>query len=267
MTITIKHPVTAPGVVPYRYGVFSVAQPRVAALEGLGVDEHWRLGVTWESEACGSALVTFNACIEPETGPLTSDRDCRILEYPAFTVYAYNTDAVPGKTLAEHEQNAIARLLNGEQRAVEEVLWAQLLTADPVPTDMTGFPGWLGLGYIEQAIAETYGSEGVIHMNRFAASALSLHLRVEGGMMRTLLGTPVVVGGGYDPLPSPIESTATIFGSGPLALWRGDVDTRENAIDKALNDVSIVAQRDYVLGWDCFAVGATIELGCPSTEP
>lgn len=267
MSITIKHPVSAPAVVPYRYGIFSVATPRVAQLDGAGVDDHWRLGVVWESEACGEASITYNSCIEPETPALITDRVCRLLEYPAFTVYAYNTDSIPGKTLVEHEQNAVARLLNGEQKAVEGQLWSQLLAADPVPTDMTAFPGWLGLGYVEQAIAETYGSEGVIHMNRYAAAALALHLKVEGGMTRTLLGTPVVVGGGYDPLPSPINSTALIFGSGPLAIWRGDIDTRENAIDKALNDVSIVAQRDYVVGWDCFAVGARVELGCPSTEP
>jgi hypothetical protein len=37
-------------------------------------------------------------------------------------------------------------------------------------------------------------------------------------------------------------------------------------VDKALNDVSIVAQRDYVLGWDCVALSAEISLGCPTAD-
>lgn len=258
------HEVTAPPATPYRFGVFSVAEPRTAQLEGVTVDEHWRLGVQWVTEACSSALVTTGNCIDPEVDDLISDRDCNEFAYDPFTIYAYNTDAIPGRTLAQHEANAIARLTNGEQRAVESVLWDRLTTAVPVPTNMLAFPGWLGLGYIEQELAETYGSMGVIHMSRYAATALALHLRVEGGVMRTILGTPVIIGGGYDPLPAPIADTAIIYGSGPVAMWRGDIDTRENAINKSLNDVSIVAQRDYVLGWDCVAVGAEITLNCPT---
>jgi hypothetical protein len=260
------HEVTAPPAIPYRFGVFSVVEPRTAQLEGVTVDEHWRLGVQWVSEACALAEVTFGNCIEPEVAGLISDRTCAEFQYDPFTVYAFNTDAIPGHTLSQHEANAIARLTNGEQRAVESVLWQKLLAADPVPTDLTMFPAWIGLGWIEQQLAEQYGSMGVIHMNRYAATALSLHLRIEGGVMRTLLGTPVIVGGGYDPTPNPIVDTAVVFGSGPVAMWRGDIDTRENAVDKALNDVSIVAQRDYVLGWDCVAVSAEISLGCPTAD-
>lgn len=265
-TLNAWHEVTAPPAVPYRFGIFSVAEPRTAGLTETGTDEHWRLGVEWVSEACAEALVTTGNCIDPEVGALISDRVCNLLQYEPFTVYTFNTDAIPGRTLDEHRANAVARLTNGEQRTVESVLWQRLGAIVPVPTDMTGFPGWLGLGYVEQALAEAYGSLGVIHMNRYAATALGLHLKVEGAQMRTILGTPVVVGGGYDPLPSPVTDTAVIYGTGPLAMWRGDVDTREDAVNKSLNDVSIVAQRDYVVGWDCTAVAATIALGCPSSE-
>lgn len=260
------HEVSAPPAIPYRYGVFSVVEPRTTQLAGVTVDEHWRLGVQWISEACSEALITTGNCIDPEVEALISDRACSEFQYDPFTVYAYNTDAIPGHTLAQHEANAIARLTNGEQRTVEQELWQRLLIADPVPTDLTAFPAWIGLGWIEQQLAEQYGSMGVIHMNRYAATALALHLRIESGTMRTILGTPVIVGGGYDPTPTPITDTAILFGSGPVAMWRGDIDTRESAVDKALNDVSIVAQRDYVIGWDCVAVSAEIALGCPTIE-
>jgi len=48
-----------------------------------------------------------------------------------------------------------------------------------------------------------------------------------------------------------------------LVMYRGDIDTRENAVDKAINGVSIIAQRDYVLGWDCVAFGADVTLATP----
>ena len=263
MTSLVRHVVAPPSVTPYRYGLFSVAEVRTGTLEGEGVDEHWRFGVTWETEACGEAAITVNPCIFEPPAALTSDRACYLPEYAPFTVYAYNTDSLPGKTLDEHRQNAIARLQNGEQRAAEAALWTLLGTAVPAPTDLTALPGWLGLGWVEQALIEAYGSLGVLHMNRYAATALGLYIKPEGAIMRTVLGTPVVVGGGYDPLADPAVPEATIFGTGPVVMYRGDTDTRENAVDKAINDTSIVAQRDYVIGWDCVAVGAKIALACP----
>ena len=258
------HEVAAPPVVPYRFGVFSVAEPRTATGVDLAPDEHWRLGLEWISEACRDALVTSGPCIDPEVGPLESNRECNLFQFEPFTVYAFNTDALPGRTVRQHEANAVARLTNGEQAAVESVLWSRFVAATPVPTSLTSVPGWVGLGWMEQALAEQYGSQGVIHMSRLAATALGLYLRPDGGVLRTLLGTPVVAGGGYDALQAVQGDTAAIFGTGPLVMYRGDIDTRENAVDLALNDVSIVAQRDYALGWDCVTIGAEISLGCGS---
>ena len=262
---TVAYSVVAgPSVTPYRFGLFSVAEIRTAALQNGTLDEHWRSGIIWETEACEEALITTNPCLFETPAPLDSDRFCVLGEAKPFTVYAYNTDATVGKTLEEHRQDAIARLQNGEQRAVEEAVWTLLQAADPVPTNLTGLPGWLGLGWMEQALAERYGSQGVIHMNRSAATALALYLKPDGAIMRTSLGTPVVVGGGYDPIQDPAVDTAVIYGTGSIIMYRSDVDTQATAVDKALNDVSIVAQRDYVVGWDCVTIGAEITLGCPA---
>jgi hypothetical protein len=70
------------------------------------------------------------------------------------------------------------------------------------------------------------------------------NLYADGQIMRTKLGTPVVVGGGYD-------QAGLIYGTGPLVIYRGEVDTRQQAIAKPVNKVSFIAQRDYVVGWDC----------------
>ncbi len=81
--------------------------------------------------------------------------------------------------------------------------------------------------------------------------------------MQTLLGTPVVIGAGYDNAVGAPTATSSIFATGPVLLYRGDIDTREQAINKAHNEVSYVAQRDYVLGWDCYAVQVDLTLDRP----
>ena len=259
-TITAYHQVTAPPAVPYRYGLFSVVEPRTAAIEGVTIDEHWRLGVQWQSQSCGEIKATTGVCIDDEVPALTPDGQlCSVLEYDPFTLYAYNDDAIPGHTLAEHEANAITRLTKGEQYGAEQYLWASMAALAPV-TDATAYPIYVGLGLAEQLISETYEAQGVIHMNRLTAMACAPFLKVEGGRMLTALGTPVVVGGGYVSGSSTPTDVATIIATGPLVMYRGDIDTRENAVNKAINSVSIIAQRDYVIGWDCSAVAVDVSL-------
>lgn len=255
------HLVEAPASVPYRFGLFSQVTPRTAELSGAGIDEHWRLGVQWMSQACGDARLTTGPCIDAEVNPLTPDDYCSVSQYDPFTVYAYNNDDVPGFSMDEDVANAVARLTNGEQEAAEEHLWGLATTAIGANiVDLTSYPLWYGLGYVEQALAEAYGGQGVIHMNRLAATMLADQLRVEGGRLFTLLGTPVVAGGGYEKIGVTAPTEGLIYGTGPLVMYRGDVDTRQSALDKATNQASIIAQRDYVVGWDCVAVGAEVSL-------
>lgn len=252
------HLVSAPPAVPYRFGLFSVATPRTPDLGAAGVDEHWRLGITWQSQVCSEAFSTTGACIDPDVTPLTPDGLCSVHEFDPFTVYAYDDDAIVGRSLDEHEQDARDRLLKGEQLAAEQHLWGSMATTLGLNSvDLTGSPLYVALGAVEQLVAQSYGAMGVVHMSRAAAIALCDHIYADGQTMRTKLGTPIVVGGGYDEVdPGAYPSTASIFGTGPLVLYRGDVDTRQMAIDKSRNQVSFVAQRDYVIGWDCSVVGA-----------
>jgi hypothetical protein len=255
------HLVSAPPAVPYRYGLFSVVEPRTAAIEGVAIDEHWRLGVRWQSQSCGEIKETTGPCIDPEIPALTPDGQlCSILEYDPFTLYAYNDDAIPGYTLAEHEANAITRLTKGEQFGAERHLWAAITTAAGAATDATAHPIYVGLGVAEQAISETYEAQGVLHMDRLTAMACAPYLKVEGGRMLTALGTPVVIGAGYREEAVSPSATGTILATGPLVMYRGDIDTRENATNRAINTVSIIAQRDYVIGWDCSALAVSVSL-------
>jgi len=241
---TPRHLVQPPASMPYRYGLFSVAQPRTTELTELGADPHWRNGITWVSQSCGPVGATQEFCIDEVDPELDPDARCDIAEFEPFTVYAYDDDSIPGFTLAEHEAHAVQRLLHAEQHAVERVFWERMDTASDACTDASNSPGYVGLGVAEQELADLYRGMGVLHMNRATATVLCDNLYSDGQIMRTKLGTPVVVGGGY-------EVPGVIFGTGPVVIYRGEVDTRQFAISKPNNKVSYIAQRDYVVGWDC----------------
>jgi hypothetical protein len=251
--------VEAPTVVPHPFGLFSVAEPR------LTTDEHWRLGIQWQSQACLEDYITYGQCISGGETSLTSNSDCVIKQYDPFTVYAYNTDAVPGYTLAEHRDHTVQRLINGEQLAAERKLWDLMSTIPDATIDASAYTPTYALAVAEQAIAEVYPGTGIIHMSRQAATVLWENLTVSGGRMQTLIGTPVIIGAGYDNAPGAPTNTSDLFATGPIILYRGDVDTREQAINMAHNEVSYVAQRDYVLGWDCYAVRVNTTLDRPLT--
>jgi len=251
--------VEAPAVVPLPYGLFSVAEPR------LTTDPHWRLGVKWQSQACSPTDITTGVCIDSEPPSLETDDFCSVTALEPFTVYAYNNDDIPGHTLAEHEANAVARLINGEQYSVESQLWTSL-SADPdvVVADLSGAPVGVALGYIEQMLANNYFGQGVIHMDRFTATVLWEYIDVSGGRLQTRLGTPIIAGGGYGNMSDPPVDEFYIFGTGGVVMYRGDIDTRQQAINKAINQVSYIAQRDYVVGYDCGGVGTKFTI---STTP
>lgn len=241
--------VDAPAVIPQPFGIFSVAEPR------LTTDEHWRLGVKWRSNACEPAYWTKGPCIESLDPALTPNDSCSIFEYEPFTVYSYNTDPAIGYTLDQHRATTIERLVNAEQKQVEALLWSAMLGGSTFYS-ATSFSPEFALGLLENEIAIRYNGVGVIHMSKVAATVFSdTQLIQQGGRLYTNLGTPVVISSSYDPRPLPVfDGKARLMATGPLALYRGDIDVREASFDKATNQVSYVAQRDYVVGWDCSAV-------------
>lgn len=263
--LNLWHPVAAPPVVPYRYGLFSVVSPRNAELTPTGaIEEHWRAGVVWESQACSPiGAITQGPCIDPEGGIYTptmvNNANCSDLQtFDPFTVYVYNRDSIPGYTLEQHMQQTIERLTNNEQRLVEEQVLLNLASCVGAPTDLSAFPIEFALGFVENWLADRYGGTGVIWMSRQAATVYWENLRVEGARLVTTVGTPVIA---HSQTPSaPPSTTVTIYATGVPVMYRGDIDVREAAINKPINEVSYIAQRDYVVGWDCFCAAFTVSL-------
>lgn len=118
-----------------------------------------------------------------------------------------------------------------------------------------------GLNYLENAIGAT-GRQGIIHATPGTISAWNfVNLLTENGegYIETTNGTPVVSGGGYiDTDPSgktgstPASGIEWAFATGPVLLYQQDGVrvTRDQYIDRSINEIVYRAERDFVALWD-----------------
>lgn len=114
-----------------------------------------------------------------------------------------------------------------------------------------------GLALLESEIASV--GSGVIHV----APATATYWFTNGsivtgrdGLMRTGLGTPVVVGAGYlgarpDGEDAPAADEEWAFASDQIQIRRGEVTVLpgnySEALDRSINEVTFYAERDYLL--------------------
>lgn len=236
--------IEAPVVVPHPFGLFSVASPQSPT------DPSWMLGGQWTSTACGDLAATFDACINGGTpgAKTVTARDPWSHAKP-FTVYAYRSCA--GESAESVADDVDTLLSNGEEFAAEQALWTALTTA-AAPT-VGGGDLLDALAYVEQLLGVNYFGTGVIHMNRGAATRLAQHLVRVGNHLETIAGTPVAAGAGYDSAAA-AAGPAVIYGTGALAVRRSTPD-RHTAWNLQVNDYTAIAERTYLVGWDCYAVG------------
>jgi hypothetical protein len=125
------------------------------------------------------------------------------------------------------------------------------------------------LGVIERELANCYKGEGVIHipaylLPTFAASTLLVR---DGARLRTWAGNLVVVGGGYTGSSpagaAPAAGESWIYATGSLFAYRSAVRTfrLDETFNRVENTVRAIAERTYVLGWDCCHLAALVAIG------
>jgi hypothetical protein len=137
------------------------------------------------------------------------------------------------------------------------------------------------LGRLESQLAACYGGQGVIHipataLPTFVAWSL-VHLGTAGtpgedaGKLYTTKGNLVVPGGGYtgcgpDGTPAAAGS-AWIYATGAVFGYRSDVFgwLMPETFDRAKNTIKAIAQRTYVLGFECCLLAAQIATGVPAS--
>src|SRR5574339_544063 len=117
---------------------------------------------------------------------------------------------------------------------------------DSNATSLGSHTAAVALGLLEGAIGET-GREGVIHAGLDTVAAWGFDLLPnEGGVLRTILNTPVIASAAY--------GTGKAWASGPVIYERGPAEvipgSRAQAMDRQTNEVIYFAERDLVVGWD-----------------
>jgi hypothetical protein len=233
--------VEAPPVVPHPYGLFSVAAPVTPG------EPNWQTGVTWESWACLDPNTTTDQCINGGAAPAAKEFEAcpDTRSYKPITVYIGIKRNGQSMEVGSEQANTV--LAGGEEYAIEKFLLAQLAAA---VTEAAALSPLGALAAVEMQLGQNYMGTGVIHMSRETATRLSAQLVRNGDHIETLLGTPVAVGAGY-------AGTPVIYGTGAVAVRRGGVDI-VSAWNTKINDELVLAERTYVVGWDCYATGVLV---------
>lgn len=259
---------------------------------------HWQQGITWE-DRCPTGDTTYDECLAvtgtgapPEPPAKTANVVQESRGATPFTVYA-RFDCSPiglgdAQTVA---QDALARV---EQLQVEEAFWTGVaggqavvfphLAADaenldgeivlqPVATPVvTGADVATALGLLEQELAECYAGQGLIHVPRSVLPTLAawnLAALVDGRLVTTA-GNLVVAGGGYSGTgpdgSAPGAGTTWVYATGAAWGYRSNVYFSQvrDSLNRSSNTLQMLAERNYLIGFECCLLAAHIVLGVPT---
>lgn len=263
--------------------------------------DHWRQGVTW-IERCPTGDTTYDECLAvtgtgapPEPPAKTSNVEQTYRGATPFTVYA-EFECSPVGSLTDAGSVATDALARVEQQQVEAAFWTGTaggqgivfphLAADTEALDSQGIvlqpvasPAVTGvdvahaLGELEADLADCYAGQGLIHVPRSALPTLAawkLARLDDDGRLVTPAGNLIVAGGGYTGSgpdgSAPAAGTAWIYATGAAFGYRSDVFFTEvrDSLDRSENTIRMIAERTYLLGFECCLLAAHIVLGVPT---
>lgn len=260
---------------------------------------HWQQGVTW-TERCPTGDTTYDECLAvtgtgapPEPPAKTANVDQSSRGATPFTVYAeFDCSPVGLGDAQSIAQDALARV---EQLQVEEAFWtgvaggqavvfphlaanAEVLDGEVVlqsvatPT-VTGADVAHALGVLEQQLAACYAGQGLIHVPRSALATLAAWNLIEqrdDGLF-TPGGNRIVAGGGYTGTgpdgTTPADGTTWIYATGAAWGYRSDVYFSQvrDSLNRSSNTLRMLAERNYLIGFECCLLAAHITLGVPTS--
>jgi hypothetical protein len=285
--------VDPPAFTSLPYGLWDAAQTRTPD------NPHWQQGITW-IERCPTGDTTYDECLSvtgtgapPEPAVKTDNVDQTFRGATPFTIFTeFDCSPVGLRDAATVAEDALARIENqqletafwtgtaGAQTLVfphlaadAEVVDEQDIVLQPAATPLVtgGADVAHALGALEAELADCYAGQGIIHVPRDALPTFAAWNLVveEGGRLFTRAGNLVVVGGGYtgtgpDGAAAP-EGRSWIYATGAVFGYRGEVQVRSprESIDRAANTLRMIAERTYVLGFECCLIAALVDLGVP----
>lgn len=264
----------APSTLPF--GLFSVASPTNA-------DPHALSGVEWETESCdptyGIAGGPCETVGQIEAKDITNPGSSLVSADP-ISIYTLRSCRAVGD-LARAKDRAVAHLVGVEERAIETHLWG-LMNADADAVNLTPsgpLEPLAGLALLEQSMAQGTTGGITIHARRDAATVLAEKARVRrhGNRLETELGSLVSAGVGYgstgpdadasgEPDAAP-AGTAWVYATGALRIWRSVAEVRGPFMQESPRDNThmTLAEKTYVVGYECAPRAVLINLGTSST--
>lgn len=293
-----RHNVASSTFTPLPYGLLDALAPYVrtpADLHwqgGVTYETLCAAGDTTYDECFAVTGVGSRETTPPEPPSKSETASITIRGATPFTVFAEVDCSAPGFWDRAEEFGADA-LAQSEQYQVERALWTGTagsgtvvfphLAADTALVDAYGYTLQTAatqiiggatldvveaLGRLEGALADCYNGVGVIHVPReLNATFQNADLIIpDGTRYRTANGNIVVFGSGYtgsSPSGATTDSLAWIYATGALFIYRGPVTvmrTRES-FDRATNTVYAIAERTYLVGWDCCHIATNVTLG------
>jgi hypothetical protein len=218
-----------------------------------------------------------------------------------FAVYGWLDCPPAGYSPDEWRALTTSALLNNEQAAVEATFWTGLTPAGPgslyphLAANTEVVEGVAGvneqvlvqtaatvlvtgavdvveaMGRLEGAMAGCYGGTPTVHVPRRSVAhmdAWGLVVR-DGDRLRSKAGSLVAAGLGYPGTgpdgQQPADPVVWWYATGAVKYWRGPVEyTGRNPaewVGRATNDQVLIAERAWVLGWDCCHFAVPVYLG------
>lgn len=259
-----------------RYGLFSVAEIDET------VDPHAFLGgVQWITGNCGDA-VGYDVRCAPDLATKTFTNEPSFDVATPFVVYAGRLCGSVGFTETESQRLTFDKLRANEQRIVEQAFSDQLFGQSPGLANHTpaativpvaaGINFVEAIGRLETAFYNEYGYAGTIHMPfRAGEHAASQHILFADAdhpmpgnerVWRTAAGSAVSIGaytGNSAVGVAPAAGHQWIYMTPQVKIWRQPdskvfVSPIEGSLNRATNQETWLAERSYVVGYECGAV-------------
>jgi hypothetical protein len=139
-----------------------------------------------------------------------------------------------------------------------------------------------GLGRLEQALANCYGGRGVIHVPLELLPTLAAYQLIApvgsrdvgtgqfGRTLQTVAGNMIAVGAGYPGTgptgTDPGDVTTWMYATGSVFMYRSDVKVNpfSSTVNRNNNTIEMIAERTYVIGFDCCLHAVQVNVGVPS---
>ena len=247
---------------PYPHGILSI--PGVDRSGDEGREPRWLHGV--HVDGALQALPAFWDPCSAGTFREKDEGDARPMpRFDAFGMYIAHTCSTFGMGEWEAFKQKARDVLDATaQWAVEKAL-ARGVT---LSTNVNPFFGdanvnvlgggaviaQTGLNWLEKAIGDS-GRAGLIHAP--PQVAVNWDLRLRNGVMVTMAGTTVVIGGGYSDATangaSPASGQSYAFATGPVEVRVSDVSFSEElngTLETATNDVTYRAEKFALATWE-----------------